>query len=508
MKLLSAKFLAGLLLFILIISLFFFTRSAEHISGNFVFILDQGRDYVFVRDMVLNLKPTLIGSEIGGGYAGFQGIFQGPFHFYFLSIFFLLFGGNPYGGVVYMGIFAALAVIASFIFAKKIFKNSILGLVMALLITISPPLIAQAKFLWNPYPVTVFLILSFLFTYLSQSKDRKYLFLAGFFSAFTYNFEIATTVPLLISLIIFELFVVKLRKIKEHGSLAFGIIIGLLPFLLFQLRHNFTAISGILSYIGRFQTDSKSGYGLINNHLDKFVYNFGDTFSHQNIIPPVLVLVLFVTSLIALLLNEKRLELKKFIIFLGILLISTILVLSFLRNHIFMYYIYQLNLIYIFLFTYILYASGIQKRIDIKTIFLVLLTIYALFAFKDGIRDFKNDLSDSTAYQKVKAKIQAVDYIYDDAIRKPFGVFVFAPTVYTYPYDYLLWWRGKYKFDYQPTQSKEGLFYLLIEKDPGAPWTYKGWQETVIKEGRVIEIKVLPSGLIVEKRCGPLCPTL
>lgn len=373
----SSKLLVGLLL-ILIVSLFLLTRSAEHISRNFVFILDQGRDYVFVRDMILNLKPTLIGSEIGGGYAGFQGIFQGPFHFYFLSIFFVLFKGDPYGGIVYVGIFAALTVLAGFIFAKKVFNSNLLGLVMALLITISPPLISQAKFLWNPHSVTVFIILAFLFIYLSQSKNIRNVFLAGFFSSFTYNFEIATTVPLLLSLVIFQILIVRIRKSKEYLSLGFGIIAGMLPFFLFEIRHGFNAFNGFFKYISRVNTDTGGGYSLINNHLDSFVYNFSDTFPHQTILPSILIVILFAVVLFAFFLKEKRIEIRKFIIFLGILLVSTILVLSFLRNHIFMYYIYQLNIVYIFLFTYILYASGIQKRIDIKTIFIVLLTIYVL----------------------------------------------------------------------------------------------------------------------------------
>ena len=58
----------------------------------------------------------------------------------------------------------------------------------------------------------------------------------------------------------------------------------------------------------------------------------------------------------------------------------------------------------------------------------------------------------------------------------------------------------KNKYGYQPYQEKKGTFYLLMEPDPARPTSYKGWQETVIKTGKIIETRTLPSGLIVEKR--------
>jgi hypothetical protein len=47
------------------------------------------------------------------------------------------------------------------------------------------------------------------------------------------------------------------------------------------------------------------------------------------------------------------------------------------------------------------------------------------------------------------------------------------------------------------------VFYLLIEPDGAKPWSYKGWEETVVKTGTVVWQKTLPSGFIVEKRMLP-----
>ena len=52
-----------------------------------------------------------------------------------------------------------------------------------------------------------------------------------------------------------------------------------------------------------------------------------------------------------------------------------------------------------------------------------------------------------------------------------------------------------------PDNVKSGTFYLLIEKDNDELW-YKGWLETVIKDGIVVWEKTLSSGFIVQKRMG------
>ncbi len=482
--------------------IFCLSRSAELLSRNFVFVLDQGRDYVAVSDLVLNKKLTLIGSEIGGGYAGINGIFQGPLHYYLLSIFYILFQGDPYGGLVYMFVFALLALVASFFVAKIIFKNTFVSLVTALLVALSPPIVSQAKFSWNPHPVSFFILLSFLFIYLSYKKNKKYIFLSGFLSASTYNFEIATTVPLLLSLVIYSIFILKLKKLKEYAALFGGILIAFLPFLLFEIRHKFLALSGFFSYITSSNHDANQGYFLINNHLEKFIYNFGNTFSSPELIPTNIFLVVFAASFIYLAWNEKRQEVKKIISFFLILVASTIFVISFLRNTVFMYYLYHLNLVYIFSFGYILYAALQQKKFAILFLFTAILALFSYQALILGFKDFRNDYYDYGGYHKVKGEKEAVDYIYRDANGKKFGLFVYTPGVFTYQYDYLFQWYGKKKYGYLPSQEKIGMFYLLIEPNSYNRWAAQGWMDTIIKTGKVVETKVLPSGLIVQKRYG------
>ena len=75
-----------LIITLLIIFLALFPRSIDFLNGNPIFGFDQGRDYLAVKDIVINHKLTLIGAELGAGSAGISGIFQGPFYYYFLAM--------------------------------------------------------------------------------------------------------------------------------------------------------------------------------------------------------------------------------------------------------------------------------------------------------------------------------------------------------------------------------------------------------------------------------------
>src|SRR5258708_3533466 len=109
------------LLFCILILLSFFPRGVEVLNKNYVFVFDQGRDYLAAKDIAQNHKFTLIGAEIGSGSAGFQYIFQGPGYYYFLAIPYILFQGDPYGGVILMFALGLLSIGVVFYVGLKLF---------------------------------------------------------------------------------------------------------------------------------------------------------------------------------------------------------------------------------------------------------------------------------------------------------------------------------------------------------------------------------------------------
>lgn len=487
---------------ILLIILSFIPRGTEFVNKNYVFGFDQGRDYLDVQKIVDQHKFTLIGTEIGAGSAGFKFIFHGPGYYYLLTIPYILFKGDPYGGVVLMFFLGLVSIALSFFAGNKIF-GKYGGLTLALLVAVSPPLISQSRFIWNSYPSTLFIILIYYFIYLSN-KNRKFLFLAGFFSAFVYNFELALAVPLVISVIIYSIFILKVRNIKSYLILILTIFIGFLPMFLFETRHGFLGLKSILGYI--FYSQSKTQLPSISlynpSHINAFMFNFRDSFPQLD--PGILEVILFAlmfVSFLVMLWKEKPSSLKNLLLYLLSLPLITYFIFSFLRNAVWQHYLYHLLIGYLFIFTYIL-ITAFKKKMFVR----YLLTVFVVIFLYRGVvnanaiynQDFANYYGGTA---KIKGKTDTLDYIYKDAKGEKFGLFIFAPPIYTYPFDYLISWYGKNKYGFVPYNDKKGLFYLLIEKDGSKPWTYQGWMETVIKTGKVLETKrLLPSDFIIQKR--------
>lgn len=480
----------------------FFTRSIEVLNKNYLFGFDQGRDYLVVKSIVVDHKLTLIGSEIGAGSAGFQGIFHGPFHYYFLSLPFALTNGDPYSGIVVMFAFGMLSIIFSYLLGKKLF-GLVGGVTAGFLIAISPTFISQSRFVWNSHPSTLFILLTFYFTYLSYKKKNIFIFFSSFFAGFVYNFELAISIPLCIALVFYYIFVLKLRDFKKYLVLFMGFVIAFLPMILFEFRHNFMGFRGLFSYIFNQKELASSFLSQKNvvDHFNSFIYSFFDTFP-KNIVPSYIFPVIIFVPAIYYFFKEKDKNLKKFITFLMLLIPINFFIFSFLRNAVWVYYLLDLNIAYILIFSYSISSSFNTNNCKLKIFFLLFLIFIFIRIMPSFIKVFNYDYHDYGGDAKIKGRIDVIDYIYRDAKGNKFGLFVFSPPIYTYPYDYLIWWYGEKKYHYYPSNEKKGLFYLLIERDNSKPWSHKGWMETVIKEGTVVWEKTLPSGFIVQKRMG------
>jgi len=59
-----------LILLTVIVLLSLFPRSIEALNGNPIFGFDQGREMIAARNIVVNHKLILIGTEVGAGMAG------------------------------------------------------------------------------------------------------------------------------------------------------------------------------------------------------------------------------------------------------------------------------------------------------------------------------------------------------------------------------------------------------------------------------------------------------
>jgi len=466
-------------------------RAIEIINRNYLFLFDQGAYYQAVRDIVVNRHLSLIGTEVGG----IGGFFQGPGFYYLLTIPFILFKGDPYGGMLLMFILGLLAIALSIVlFHKSLGKTA--ALLIAFFIALSPGIIHQSRFIWPPFVIAPLTVVFLYFIWQSYRKKPMGIPLAFFIVGLMTHFEIATSITLFISTAITFLLIRPKDIFKPKTIILSAILLTATQatLILFDLRHNFLNIKGILKFV----THGSSGAAYsFQNHLDVYrdsIFSVAHNWNVAAVLSGIVILGL------VLIFKDKKTnpQLKKFILFLLINPIILFIVLLPMKSTLWAWWFLELPIMFCFLLGISLVYLFRHPKLKFVAV-LIVIGYFALFATQT-YGWYKNDLNDYGGVAKIKGKIDAIDYIYKDANSKDFNLLIFTPPVYTYPYDYLLWWYGQKKYGYIPGKEKKGTFYLIIEPDPQKQWSYKGWLETVIKTGKVESTVTLSSGTIIQKR--------
>lgn len=476
-------------------------RGQEVFSNNYLFLIDQGRDMMKVKEIIYDHHPTLIGP-----YTSLGGVFQGPFYYYLISIPAFIFKGDPLGPLVLMLLISVSAMFIAFFWTNKFFGYKT-ALITFILFAVSPEAIAASTYTWNPHPMW-FLITAFAFMLyeIAGGKKKYHLFLWAMVGLM-FHFEMALGVFFLAATLIY-MFVFQRKKAINKYFLAGLVIFGLflLPQIMFDLRHDFLMSKSIIPlFSGSDQGlivkgESTSYLKLLENHKGAFINNFNSAFAVSGSLKSFLP-ILFIISVFFFSFSKKTkiLSRKEHLFITALAEITAIIII--------LTFFYPFPIRYWFLTgfqsLYILVAGILLSKLFNYGWGKVVLTIIFL-SFSGFIIGKLNTLyfnpPDEGGTAKIKGKKEAIDYIYKDADGRPFGLLVFTPPVNTDAYDYLIWWYGNNKYNYLPYREKKGTFYLLIEIDSSKPWSYKGWLETVIKSGKVIETKTLPSGFVVQKR--------
>lgn len=410
--------------------------------NNFLFNMDNARDFVDVREMVVLQKPRLIGPT-----SAIEGVYTGPAWYYLLAIPFILTSGDPYGGILMQ---IVLWAIGGFFLFKLLEKYGIIPLIFALALWIYSNFIVLANlYTFNPNPV---LFLTPLFIYLLKKyiETNKLIyslstwFLGGLFLNFEINFGIFIPLIILASLILCQ----KLSLLKEKnfwlGLLAF--IVTILPQAFFDLRHDFIMTNSLFRYLSNSES---TGSNFITHSIitiQKFYNVFTPTFLNFKFLFDLLI-ILFTTILIKYFIKKRFPKDYLFFILIAIILIPFLgyIVLPVTVNpwHLGAEAVAAVILSSIIL-REVLNFNLIGKAVAF-TIFCTLLIFIGL--------DFKKHLEEKTPSQDVsnfKNELRVVDYVYQKADGKNFKVYTYLPSIIDYPYQYLFWWRGLQQYGYVP----------------------------------------------------------
>lgn len=458
-------------------------RFIEVINGNYVLGFDQGRDLLAARSIAVDHKLTLIGAEAGSGYAGLPGIFHGPGYYYLLAMIIWISLGNPYGAIIFLAILSIAVLVGLFRLTKALFGGET-AMVVTILAALSPPLSAHARMIWAPN-FSGIVVAPYLFSlWWSQRKTTTAVFVASFLAAALYHFEIPMAISAIAGTFLYYFFVLRIREVRLWFFSMMGVIAAFVPMILFIIRHG-----------SRMSMNPSSA---VFHPLTEFVGDIRVMLLtiRESFVAPLSWVFILIAFFFAF--REKRQESRQYIFALCLLLVGHFLVFYPYRGPVYPHYLTLLYFVYPILAGFALVRLYRHPLGKIAVIILgSVITWNSLLMYPPMIRD---DITDYGGTAKVRGKIDAIDWIYRDAGRQSINVLIFSPPVYTYPYEYLFRWYGISTYGYMPGKEKSGITYLLIEPDPEKPWSYKGWLETVIKEGDIIAQVRLPSGFIIEKR--------
>lgn len=194
---------------------------------------DQGYDLEKVKGILAG-NFTLLGPRIGP-YNNISVLYLGPFYYYLLAPFLLITKLDPLGAALATVFARVLTVILIYLVAEKLFGKKA-AFYPAVISAVSPYWFNYLGPSSNPYFIPP-IVLSVMFILLSVKKKYAIsIFTAGFLSglAFQLHYLSLILIPIIFIFIFF-----KSKKWINYIIVLLGLLLGILPQLLFEIRHEF-----------------------------------------------------------------------------------------------------------------------------------------------------------------------------------------------------------------------------------------------------------------------------
>lgn len=462
-KLKDQKLLFILLLLILILASFF---RLYKIDQYMLFLGDQGRDVLIVKDMVEGKNFPAIGPPTSVG-----NIYLGPLYYYMMFIPMTVSNLHPVSAAIMNGLIGVLTVFLIY-YLGKVWFGRISGLIASFGYAISPVTISYSSFSWNPNPTPFFSLLAVLgLSQAHKSGNYKWLILTGASAASAIQMHYLALILLPILGIVW----VKELLYKNGRFFWSGTILGVLtffilmsPLLIFDLKHNFLNYRAVSELLTR--TDTVGGSILDNIAQVPRIYSYnlvGRYIAGEN-----LYLYSSLSVLIILALFRKSWP----ILCLGVWLFIGLFGISFYQKDIYDHYLGFLNPVP-FLLLGSLASLKISKN-KLVTILLGLLIIVLTFV------NFQKSPLKNPPNNQLKRTQDIAKFVIQKSEERPFNFALLAERNYDAAYQFYL-----EQYGYKPKQlpfDKTDQLFVVCEMEVCAP-IYSAKYEVAAFGWRLVE---------------------
>lgn len=209
--------------------------------GFVTFLGDQGRDVIILKRIVTFEHLPAVGATSSVG-----GVFLGPFYYYLIAPWLLLFNFNPIGPAVGVAILSLVSIIVIYFMTWDLFNKQI-ALIVSILFLFTHVIVEAARFSWNPnlLPYFSFFTIYFFIKALKTNKKMFY-FVSGAFLSMCMQLHyitLALCAPLALAGIL-SIFKTKkpMRRIFQLIILCLGFVTISAPLIIFDIRH------GLINY--------------------------------------------------------------------------------------------------------------------------------------------------------------------------------------------------------------------------------------------------------------------
>jgi len=234
------------------------------------FLGDQGRDAIIIKRIITGEHFPAIGAPTSVGQ-----VYLGPFYYYFIAPWLLLFKFQPIGLAFGVAVYSSFYLLVNYFIVKELFNKKI-ALISTIFLSFSSVLIDFSRFSWNPNLLPLFVLLTIYFAIKSlQTNKWHYFFLLGAFLSFSIQLHYLALFLIPAIGIIFLSSLYK-KSVKQLISQFHNFLISVLsfiifssPLIIFDLRHNF--LNSKL-FLALFKSSGTSFTSKINSFFDSFYY--------------------------------------------------------------------------------------------------------------------------------------------------------------------------------------------------------------------------------------------
>ena len=224
-----------------------------------------------VKDIVINHHFRLVGQLTSA-----EGIFIGPFFYYLLVPFYLIFGMDPIGSAFLSPILSILTILSLYFVLSRLFNKRV-GLIAAFLQAVLLGAVGFDRWV-VPTITTKLWTIWYLYTLFMISRGNfRVLPLLGVLIGLIWHVHLALT-PTLLAIPFSLAFSRKLPTLKQTALFLISLILVSLPLLIFEARHNFIQTTSLIQTFFTGYGEGPVGWYKFWTNLDKIAKNVDTLF--------------------------------------------------------------------------------------------------------------------------------------------------------------------------------------------------------------------------------------